>query len=87
MPQLYTYSVYVYISVAVSNHLMIQYKAVLITCNRNGSGNIDEKRLSSLYKETPFCEAIFLINVKAIICPLQLVTIFASDNWNYGSKL
>ena len=42
----------------------------------------DEKLLSSLYKEPPFCEAVFLINVKAIVCvcPLQFVTIFASDN-------
>lgn len=49
---------------------MGHYKAVLITSNHNGSGNIDEKPLSSLYKEFSFCEAVFLIDAKAIICPL-----------------
>jgi len=70
MPHLYRYSVYIYISVAVSNHLTGHNKAALIISNHNSGGNLDEKRLSSFYKELPFCEAVFLITAKAIICPL-----------------
>jgi len=52
MPHLYRYSVYVYNSAAVSNHLMIQYKAVLITSNHNGSGNIRWKTFIAFVQRT-----------------------------------
>ena len=59
MLHLYRYSVYVYISVAVSNHLMGHYKAVLITSNHNGCGNMDETPYRLCIKNLHFVRLYF----------------------------